>query len=205
LGTPPASRHEALDGIFFRVQDFSQSYAQLTTQFVEEYSTAWSVFPTSKSVDELHSAVSSRLRPYSTGKNHFTTYDLSPLLRHYVNDSCRLLEPTTSLLKAKFPDIPSHNNESLGAFLQKVVDANTSLNFNAQLIIELYEVWNDYKHRSTKGLHATGWSYETNIIKKPELALPALNVNISELKNIEVDEFFKKLNKVFLDYLNFVI
>ena len=144
-------------------------------------------------------------KPSQQNSSTNTGYVVQEWSTTLVNDSCRLLEPTTSLLKAKFPDIPSHNNESLGAFLQKVVDANTSLNFNAQLIIELYEVWNDYKHRSTKGLHATGWSYETNIIKKPELALPALNVNISELKNIEVDEFFKKLNKVFLDYLNFVI
>jgi len=205
LNTPPATDYEELDGMFYRTQDFSESYGRLTSEFVNEYSVAWNILPRAKSIDELHGYIAEKLRPHSTGKNHFATYTLSPSLRHYLNDACRLLEPTAPLLKAKFPGIDTYDNESVGPFLYKVMKAGIQPTFNAQFIYELYEAWNDYKHRNTTGLNVTSWVYKNNIIIRPLLALPKTKIEFVELKDMPVDDFFINLNKVFRDYLDFVI
>lgn len=205
LNTLPATQSKELDGMFYRIQDFSESYGRLTTEFVNEYSVAWNILPRAKSIDELHGYVAEKLRPHTTGENHFITYTLSPLLRHYLNDACRLLEPTAPLLKAKFPNIETYDNESVGPFLCKAMESGVHLEFNAQFIYELYELWNDYKHRNTRGLHVTSWVYKDNTILRPQLALPKARIEFVELKNMPVDDFFIKLNKVFLGYFNFVI
>lgn len=206
LNTTPAVQMPELEGMFHRVQDFTLSHANLMTQFVNEYMIAHVEFPRSKDTDELMSNVSKehkKMQVHSLGKDHFTSRELSPALRHFVNDSCRLLEPTLPLLTAKFPDVST--TRSIGSYIEKLITANKSLPFDSQFIIELYEVWNDYKHRETTGFHATSWRYEKNKVTSPQLGLPKLNKPINKLKDLDVDKFVHHVDVVILSYVDFVI
>ena len=206
LNTPPAVRMPEMEGMFHRVQDFTLSHANLMTQFVNEYMVANIEFPRAKDIDELMGNVSKeykKMQVYSLGKDHFTSRELSPALRHFVNDACRLLEPMLPLLAAKFPDIDA--TRSVGSHIEKLVAAGKSLPFDAQYLIELYEVWNDYKHRETTGLHATAWKYEDGRVINPQLGLPRLNKSIQKLSNLDVDQFVYNVDAKILQFLNFLI
>ena len=206
LNTPPAIQMPELEGMFHRVQDFTLSHSNLMTQFVNEYMVAHVEFPRSKDADELMGNVSKeykKMQVYSLGKDHFTSRELSPALRHFVNDSCRLLEPLLPLLAAKFPDAAT--TRSVGSYIEKLVTAGKSLPFDAQYLIELYEVWNDYKHRETTGLHATAWEFEFGKVISPQLALPRLNKQIKKLNNLDVDQFVYGVDTKILQFLNFLV
>lgn len=163
-------------------------------------------FPRSKDADELMGNMSKhykKMEVYSLGKDHFTSRELAPALRHFVNDSCRLTEPTLPLLAAKFPDVK--RTQSLGSYVEKLIRAGKSLPFDTKFFIELYEVWNDYKHRETTGLHATPWKYELGKVIDPQLALPKLNRPIQKLNNLEIDQFVYNVDAKILQFLNFLI
>ncbi len=192
--------------MFHRVQDFTLSHASLMTQFVDEYMLAHIEFPKAKDADELMNAMSKhykKMQVYSLGKDEFTSRELSPALRHFVNDSCRLLEPMLPLLSVKFSDVIA--TQSLGSYVEKLVTAGKSLAFDSQFIIELYELWNDYKHRETTGLHATAWKYESGKVVNPQLALPKLKKTIVKLKNIDVDSFVYMVDAKILEFVKAVI
>lgn len=203
INTPPLARMSELDGMFFRGEDFSQSYANLTQQYMDEFKIANEAFPSSKDVHELHSFVAHKTRPHSTGDNHFTTYTLSPYLRHYINDSCRLLEPTTPQFVRQHSQLAYLRNRSLGTYIKELKAANVVMPFDSIFIIELYETWNDYKHRSTKGLHAGAWSYQDNIVIEPKLGLPQSSFVYEKLDKLTVMEFVQTTNKTILAYLKY--
>lgn len=202
----PAREMTELGGMFHRVQDFTLSHANLMIQFVNEYMIAHIEFPRSKDADELMSNVSKeykKMQVYSLGKDHFASRELSPALRHFVNDSCRLLEPMLPLLAARFPDVKA--TRSVSSYIEMLVMADKSISFDAQYLIELYEVWNDYKHRETTGLHATAWKYQSGKVIIPQLALPKLNKPIQKLKCIDVDRFVYDTDSNILHFLNFIL
>lgn len=203
LRTAPIANHPHLDGIFYRGQDFSRAHAHLNETFFNEFRQAGIAFPESKNADELHSALAGPIEVYSSGKDHFTTRNLSPALRHFINDSCRLLEPFTVLFGQEFRDVQLGKHESLNSYLKKLQTHNKVLSFDADFILDLYEVWNDYKHRSTSGVHVTAWRYANNKILKPTLILPT-GLPVSGLRGIEVDEFQNQTSSKILDLLNFV-
>lgn len=207
LNTPPAAQMPEFEGMFHRVQDFTLSHANLMTQFVDEYMVAHIEFPRSKDADELMNNVSKqykKMQVHSLGKDHFTSRELSPALRHFVNDSCRLLEPTLPLLIAMYPG--PRITRSVGSYIENLVAANnSSLPFDTQFIIELYEVWNDYKHRETTGLHATSWRYDKGKVILPQLGLPKLNKPIQKLNNLNVDQFVYDVDARILHLLNCLI
>lgn len=206
LNTLPAAQLDRLEGMFYRVQDFTESHANLNQLFSDEYRVALDILPKSKTADELHSNIAKlKIRPWTTGKNHFTTYNMAPTLRHFLNDSCRLIEPTKHLLFSKFSDIGARRNESVDTYVKKLVEADKTLVFDADYIIQLYELWNDYKHRRTQGLHTTAWKFESSKIVKPALALPPLNIEVTKLNNLEVDKFVNLTTEKILEYLNFII
>jgi len=194
-----------LEGMFYRVQDFSQSYATLNEQFFLEFRVAQATFPKSNGADELHSNLANELRLHSSGANHFTTYALSPAVRHFVNDSCRLLEPLTPVLALKYPNIVPRATESLNSYIEKLIASGQPLPFDAQFVIELYEVWNDYKHRGTNGLHASPWSYDSQEVIKPKLSLPKLKVAPIKLSDIEIDELTRLVTEKILELLDFAL
>ena len=202
LNTPPAIQVPELDGMFHRVQDFTLSHANLMTQFVDEYMIAHTEFPRSKDTDTLMSNVSKhyeKMQVHSLGKDHFMSRELSPALRHFVNDSCRLLEPTLPLLAKKYSDVTA--TRSLGSYIEKLLTAGKTLAFDGQFIVELYELWNDYKHRETTGLHASPWKYEAGKVVNPKLALPKLTKPIQKLKDIDVDNFVYGVDSKILEFV----
>jgi hypothetical protein len=201
INTPPLVKMEELEGMFWRGEDFSQSYANLTQQYMDEFKLANEAFPKSKDVHELHGHVAGNTRPNTTGDNHFTTYSLSPLIRHFLNDICRLLEPTTPQFVRKHAGLKFSKSKSLGSYVSEVQKSGKTLSFDAQFIVELYELWNDYKHRSTKGLHATAWKYEDKTVVEPKLGLPSSGFDFKKLATPTVFEFVQQTNTVVLEYL----
>lgn len=192
------------EGMFFRVQDFSNSYAELITQYMDELKIADEVFPLAESTDELHGLISARTRPYSTSRNNFQTALLSPALRHYLNDACRLLEPYTELFLDKFVDFKFTHRNSLSASIKELREKNMLHDLDSEYIIEIYDVWNDYKHRSTTGLHAGSWKYEDSVVIKPTLILPKSTQKYEKLSRLNVYEFVEETNKAILDFLKFI-
>ncbi len=191
-----------------RMQDFTLSHAKLNTQFSVEHHIALTEFPASTGTTDLMSRVSthSEMRVEALGEDHFTSRELSPALRHLLNDSCRLLEPTISFLAAKFPgQRPPRSNESLNRYIIGLQQNQCSLPFDAQFILEIYEVWNDYKHRQTSSLYATSWKYESGSLVKAKLGLPVLNVSIQALGDLDIDTFANQTCEKLLEYLDFVI
>lgn len=190
--------------MFHRGQDFTQSHAQLNVIFAKEFKEATVIFPKSDTAEKLHGNLVINLDVYSSGKNHFTTNDLSPALRHFINDTCRLLEPLSLVLAEKYPDVVPGRTESLNSYLKKLQDSSKTLGFDVDFIIELYEVWNDYKHRNTKGAYATPWKYENGIVVKPQLELPPLNITTVKLDSLNIDTFQNETSKKVLELLNFI-
>lgn len=204
LYASPLLTHDKLDGIFYRGQDFTQSHAQLNETFFEEHRVASDAFPKSKNADELHGNVANEFQIHSSGQDHFTTVNLSPALRHFINDSCRLLEPFATVLAEIYTDVALGRREAFNSYIKRLRAANKQLNFDVDFILELYEVWNDYKHRGTVGVHATPWKYNSGKVIKSKLGLPALEITIAKLADIDVDDFQNQTSVKILELLDFV-
>lgn len=206
INTPPVAVLPELDGMFYRGQDFTQSHANLNEQFFAEYRAANAVLPKAKDADEVHGSIPSVIRISSSGKDHFTTFSLSPALRHFVNDSCRLLEPFTPLLASKYPEIKLRRRQNFDSYIKDLLNAGNNPSFDSNFIIELYEIWNDYKHRQTRGLQVSPWKYEEGKVIKAKLQTPSeLDIHLPILKDMEIDEFVNQTTRKILDVLNFVI
>jgi hypothetical protein len=205
LNSGPAVFMPELDGMLHRVQDFSMSHGNLLEQFRDEFLIASIEFPKSKDTDTLMSNVSKHkeMRVYSLGSNHFTSWELAPALRHFINDSCRLLEPMTPLLAAKFQDVKP--TRSLNSYIDRLILANKSLGFDSQFITELYEVWNDYKHRETRGLQTTPWKYESGAVINAKPIFPHLKKPTPKLENLDIDQLVYRTDNKILDFLNYLI
>lgn len=203
INTPPLINILELDGMFWRCEDFSQSYANLTQQYMVELKLANTAFPNSKNTNELHSHVANSTRPNITGDNHFTTYILSPYLRHFLNDTCRLLEPTTSHFVRKHPELKFFKTKSLNLYISDLHKNQTLFPFDSLFVAELYKLWNDYKHRTTKGLSATPWRYVNQQVVEPSLELSEIDGEFNGLNNLTIAKFVQKTNETILAYLKY--
>jgi hypothetical protein len=128
--------------MFFRVQDFESSSIRLLQQLHKE------AFAALKYLGEGSSLVAfsenmkrDGIRLHSHAKDSFDTYDLSPLLRHFLNDACRVLEPTVGLMQRKYPNISARaGNERIASFneyLKRLRNAGITLNFDSDFFIAL--------------------------------------------------------------------
>ena len=207
LNTPPATGLVELQGTFWRVEDFSQSHAQLNKQFHEELKVAHFEFPKAKSADDLHGALSKHdIQTSISGRDFFSTRLLAPALRHFINDSCRLLEPMVPLLAIKHPSVASRPNDSLNRYISRLVSANERFNFDHEYILDLYELWYDYKHRNTTGLHSTHWQYKNDKIIKAKLSPPRnLRTPLAKIVNVNIDDFVSATTKKILVFVNTVV
>lgn len=214
LYSPAISQRSDLDGLHWRLSDFQQSRGVLIGQLIDESRVAENIFPKSQTSDILHGNLAGRLGVRSSGVNTdvngkfirsmFETYKLSPALRHFLNDSCRLLELLTSVLAKRYPHIKL-GQESLSGYIIKVMRAGENIDFDTSYILELYELWNDYKHRSTRGTHATLWQYENGAIEKPKLYPPNLKKQLVILKDIEIDDLITQTTEQILSFSKYLL
>lgn len=191
LRSPENSTKKELQGMFFRLEDFSHSFSSFYAVFQPEYFTAHTELPEAKIAQELFNATHEKLNLVMATENEFSTRELSTVLRHFINDACRVLEPLAPLLPAKISDLKESKQPTFGQYL-KMLESKPPEQFNHGYLRELFEVWNDYKHRNTDGTHPTPWKYMNNSVIKPKLVLPGTNLEFKQLKNIDVDDFVQK-------------
>jgi hypothetical protein len=196
-----------LHNIAYRVMDFSRSFGSLYDQFYLEYNLANEAFTKSTTSDELRGYLTSpKLGVGSSGKDHFTSEYLASDLRHFVNDCCRLLEYLVPLLMIKFPNSGVKQKTRMPSLNFCITYLNRSdLNFDVEYITQLYEVWNDYKHRDTSGIAVSPWKYEGGDVLTPSLILPILVIPTPELNGMKIDDFANVTNNKILEFLNFVV
>lgn len=199
-----ANKHPAVDlnGMFFRTQDFESSTKQLMQQLHSERLLALRFAEKSYAGDEFTKEAqkgSVRLHTYSLGSDgnsSFSTYDLSPKLRHFLNDYCRILEPLVKLLAKKHvqisPQNPRRHSElmSFNSYVKKLEVTGASTPLDYEYFINLYdELWNDYKHAESAGVQAGGWSSNSRLITSE----PKLHSNkLTYFKDMLVEDFIEK-------------
>lgn len=189
---PAVLTEPLLQGMVYREQDFTRSHAILNNQFATEYMIAVEGFSSHSDMDGLMNYVTNQLhlhdsgRIYTLGRDGFTTDSLAPALRHFLNDSCRLLEPLTPFMTKLTGSVKIDNKNSLISYIGASVE-NGMATFDAPYITELYELWNDYKHRNTGGLGVSGWARTTTGVGSPRLVLP--NDSFKLLNDMAVSDF----------------
>lgn len=213
-----ARKHPAgsLNGMFFRRQDFESSTKQVMQRLHSERILALRYANRGYASDDFTNAAhNDGVRPYtrtggSDGNSSFSTYDLSPALRHFLNDYCRILEPLVKLLAQKHSDVParyyikkkSGKLASFNEYIKRLDDKRIKTPLNHEYFIRLYdELWNDYKHAESAGVQATGWSSNGSVVtSEPRLS----SVNLVYFKDMHVKDFVEKsldnMNEL-LDYI----
>jgi hypothetical protein len=202
-----ADGHKSVNirGMFFRVQDFETSSRRLLRQLYAEGFAANKHLGKGYEALELAEKLKDdgiRLKTYTSIS--FDTYDLSPMLRHFINDACRVLEPMVKLLSHKYPAVPSKvgNNRflSFNTYLKHLENRgiNTGL-ANRYFYALYYELWNDYKHAESTGIHAGNWCITNQkLIKEPILRGERLKyfstTKIEEFINMTFDNLNEVLN-----------
>lgn len=212
-----AGKHNAgnLNGMFFRREDFESSTKQVTGHLHRERVLALEFVKKGYGENDFSSAAEkASIRPYartkgSTGDSSFTTYDLSPALRHFINDYCRILEPLVKLLAQKHPTISAAivrqgttYNMSFNSYLKLLNGRGITTPLDYDYFINLYnELWNDYKHAESAGVQASGWSSNGNeVTSEPKLS----SKKLVHFKDMLVKDFIDtSLNnmKALLDYI----
>lgn len=211
-----ANRHKAhtLNGMFFRRQDFESSVRQLMQQLGNERMLALKFADKGYDGSDFEKAAKEdNVRTYmrtggSSGESSFSTYDLSPALRHFVNDYCRVLEPIVKLLAEK-TGVSAKNKRkpdemvSFNSYLKKLDREHIKTPLDHEFFIKMYdEIWNDYKHAESSGIQASGWSSDGEAIKsEPKL----LGNKLDYFKNMGVKDFVdKSLDNMngLLDYID---
>jgi hypothetical protein len=141
-------------GMFERRQDFETSCRGLVSQFATEAALALSFVEKGYSDPIFLKEVKDKgLQLRMHHDNGFSTNQLSPALRHFINDYCRILEPIVKLVAAKHPGVPALDrqnryNISFNTYIERLKEV--VLPFDSELFINLYsELWNDYKHSQT--------------------------------------------------------
>lgn len=207
LNTPPAVRMKELEYQFSRTQDFSQSHSGLNYQFSKEYIVAINSFGKAKSTQELMNIVSNGLHKHNAGDVHslgddrFDSFRLAAYLRHFLNDSCRLLEPFIPILQAKNTHSKVEHPRSFKSHMEYW--ATQSVSYDAEYLAELYELWNHYKHRNTRSPGVGYWVYKSGKIEKPDLTLP--DDSFTKMKNLKVDEFVELTSKKIREFIEAMI
>lgn len=173
-----ANKHPVggLNGMFFRRQDFESSARQLMQQLGSERMLALKFADRGYDGSNFEKAAKEDgIRTYmrtngSSGDSSFSSYDLSPALRHFVNDYCRVLEPLVKLL-AKKTSVSAENERkpdeimSFNRYLKKLDRENEETPLDHDFFIKIYdEIWNDYKHAESSGVQASGWSSDGETI-----------------------------------------
>lgn len=205
-----ANRHPAIElkGIFFRREDFESSTKQLMGQLHTEHLLASKFVERGYGTDDFKKQAEKshvRLHMHSVsgvGVSSFDTYDLSPLLRHFLNDYCRILEPIVKLLARKHPAVSAQNARrpaeliSFNRYIKKLNDAGIRTPLDYDYFVSLYgELWNDYKHAESSGVQAGGWvSDGGQLLLEPKLYG-------SELTYFK-DMHLKKFIEISLDNMN---
>lgn len=208
-----ANQHPAINlkGMFFRREDFESSTKQLMKQLHAERLLALKFAEKGYGGDEFRSAAqkdSVRLHMHSAnsiGTSGFDTYDLSPALRHFLNDYCRILEPLVKLLAQKHADISAQNLRrpseliSFNTYLKKLNSESIVTPLDYDYFVNLYdELWNDYKHAESAGVQAGGWSSDgKSITSEPKL----YSDKLIYFKGMLVEDFIVKS----LDNMNILL
>lgn len=207
-------------GMFFRSGDLESSYHHVSSAFTAEAGLALEYIGKNFESEKFREDASKRhvaLSSYHSGKGwdqagdtmiSFDSRELSPLLRHYINDYCRVLEPLVSLMAEKHPDVDAYDRSkvhfiSFNSYVKRLEKRNMLLPFDSQFIKSFYdELWNDYKHSSSPGPKASGWTINSStIVSSPRV----ISHNNKYFQDMKVEEFLNKslieLNTV-LDYLS---
>lgn len=199
-----AGGHKAgsLNGMFFRRQDLESSTKQLMRQLHAEHMIALRYADKGYGNDDFSKAADKEgVRPYtrtvgSDGRSSFSTYDLGPALRHFLNDYCRVLEPLVKILALKHMGVSAQNPQrptetiSFNAYIKKLDRNNETTTLDHEYFIKLYdELWNDYKHAESAGAQATGWSSNgEEITSEPRLH----SARLAYFKDMPIEDFIEK-------------
>lgn len=199
-----ANKHPAgkLNGMFFRRQDFESSTKQLMQQLSKERMLALKFAEKGYGDNNFKDAADKDgVRPYtrtkgSSGDSSFNTYDLSPVLRHLLNDYCRVLEPLVRLLAQKHTSVSaqvgkkSSKTMSFITYIKELNKAKIKTGLDHYYFIKLYdELWNDYKHAESSGVQASGWSSDgKTITSEPKL----YSNKLTYFKDMLVKDFTEK-------------
>lgn len=191
-----ANQHPAhrRTGMWTRREDFESSVTALARQLSAEHKLASDFASDGFNNDQFRNeARTSNLRVHTiTGnaikndttfesESSFSTRDLSPKLRHFINDYCRVLELLSEMLAEKVWS----NNIPQRAYLKKgtrirsfnevigiITDATTLTSIDGGFFSDFYDhLWNDYKHdRGTVDISASGWaSNNTELTSHPKV------------------------------------
>lgn len=194
-----ANQHPAgsLDGMFFRRQDFEFSAIELMQKLSAEYIVATTFAKDGYNKDDFLQALKkSKIRSHMHTNSSFDTYDLSPALRHFLNDYCRILEPLVKLVQLKHPSVSAQNTRRDGemipfnSYIKSLDRARITTTFDHTFFIKIYdELWNDYKHAESSGVQASGWSTNGEAITSE----PKLYCNkLVYFKDMPVKDFIDK-------------
>jgi len=211
-----ANKHPAVDlkGMFFRTQDFESSTKQLMQHLHIERILALKYAEKGYDGDDFKEETQkSNVRIHmrfgnSAGNSSFDTYDLSPALRHFLNDYCRILEPLVKLLAQKHVNVSARNHRrpseliSFNRYIKKLDTSGTKTMLDHDYFMNLYdELWNDYKHAESSGVQASGWANDGKFItSEPKL----YSSKLIYFKDMLVDDFIEKSLKnmnTLLDYI----
>ncbi len=180
-----ANKHPTLTlkGMFIRRQDFESSTKQVMQELSKERLLALKLLQRTYDNDTFRNEAEKcgvRLHSHSmsnTGNRGFDTYDLSPAVRHFLNDYCRVLEPLVKLLAQKHPSVSAQNTRkptetvSFNAYLKRLDTHGISTPLDHTYFIKMYdELWNDYKHAESSGVQAGAWVCDSEtILSEPKL------------------------------------
>lgn len=222
-----ANQHPAhkRTGMFSRREDFESSTIKLASQLSSEFQIACDFalegFDNDRFRKVMHrnnmrlSGVGNAIRvngSFEAGSS-FSTRDLSPAVRHFVNDYCRVIELLTKILVEKIwpGDVPTdifigtqRRIKSFNQVLEEIERRNIAISIDSNFFKKLYDdLWNDYKHdRETAGITVSGWhTNNTKLVSKPYLCV-ASSKRFNGMPVVDfMDLLIKKLNEL-LDYLD---
>ena len=198
-------------GMFQKSKDFESSYLQLAKQYYQENVASHAVagFVNDKNHDEISAylreqeidfrdaAITIDPETQQCKSIQFSTSKLDPLLRHFLNDACRMLEALTEPLSTVL-DVSAANKErskesiSFNNYLKRVGKAKVKTGLNDDYFIAMYdEFWNDYKHSGSDSLTATNWYITRDRVNVPQLYSPG----IRHFQGHTVESFLENVTK----------
>lgn len=181
------SRFHSLNGMFWRSYDFELSTKAVKYQLHHAQILAEQYKEKGYDTDDFKNhAENGSLTLHSRSKNSFSTVSLGVALRHFVNDTCRVLEPSAQLLELKTQVQKENPKNSLNTYIKQLDRKKVAYGFDGSFFIALYEeIWNDYKHRESSGISAGGFSVQEDNIVHPTIS----GNDLAKFKNKGVEEF----------------
>lgn len=197
------SRFINIKGMFWRSHDFEGSASQLGRELtVTEDLTDRYKYKGYASQDFLEEAKSKGIIFNTHSERGFKTISLDVALRHFINDTCRILEPSTRLLEAKTGLPKSRSTLSLNGYIKELDASSISYGFDGAFFIAFYEeLWNDYKHAESNGITVGGYSLNDN----DEIIYPDVcGDRLVYFKGKTVDDFFDETLKHVKQFVDFI-